>query len=85
MAEVNSKINELVKQNPKLETVPPELSYVAVINDSMARMFWPNQDPVGKIFVWGGTNTQVIGVVGDVKESGIRAATYPAGIFPPHA
>ncbi len=82
IAEVNLKINELVKKNPKLETVPPELTYVAVINESMARMFWPDQDPVGKIFVWGGTNTQVIGVAGDVKESGIRAATYPEAYFP---
>jgi predicted permease len=81
-AEVTLKINGLVKKNPKLETMPPELSYNAVINDAMARMFWPHQDPVGKMFVWGGTNMQIIGVVGDVKQSGIRGASIPQAYFP---
>jgi predicted permease len=81
-AEVTLKIDELVKKNPKLETVPPELSYVAVINEFMARMFWPDQDALGKIFRWGGTNMQIIGVVGDVKQTGIRGEKIPQAYFP---
>src|SRR5208337_4358619 len=44
-----------------------------VINHTMARQFWPNQDPVGKHFLQGGIlAVTVIGIVGDVKERGLR-------------
>ncbi len=42
---------------------------VAIINESMARRFWPNQDPVGKRFAPSRSVTwlTVVGVVSDVK------------------
>ena len=81
-AEVEAKIDVLLKKNPNLETVPPELSFVAVVNDSLARMFWPKQDPIGKIFRNNGTNMRIVGVVGDVKGTGVRAAAMPQAYFP---
>lgn len=39
---------------------------VAVVNETMARQYWPNEDPVGKGFHWGGRHLTVIGVVGDI-------------------
>jgi putative ABC transport system permease protein len=49
---------------------------VALINDTMARRFWPNEDPVGKRFHfgWGTTNVHwltVVGVVGDMRRQGL--------------
>jgi predicted permease len=48
---------------------------VAVINETMARRLWPNEDPLGRQFKMG-TNPQtpwstVIGVVGDLRHAGL--------------
>jgi putative ABC transport system permease protein len=43
---------------------------VMIVNRTMARMFWPHEDPVGKHLVIKGeaAPAQVIGIVGDVKQ-----------------
>ena len=49
---------------------------VAVVNESMAREFWPGEDPVGKRFRMGDTKgpwKTVVGVVGDVLHKGLDA------------
>jgi putative ABC transport system permease protein len=82
-AEVNLKIDDLLKQHPETTQVPAELSFVSIINRSMARTFWPNQDPVGKTFNWNGVAVKVIGVVGDTKEwDSIRDPVIPQTYFP---
>ena len=48
----------------------------------MARAYWPNQNAVGKVFEHDDVPTRVIGVVGDVKEWGIRQKTIPQAYFP---
>ena len=53
-------------------TSPP----VALINESMARQFWPGEDPIGKRFRMGDTKgpwKTVVGVVGDVLHKGLDA------------
>ena len=52
----------------------------AVINEAMARMHWPNEDPVGRRFRFGFPNAPwitVAGVVGDIKQMGLDAAPFP--------
>ncbi len=58
------------------ETAP----LVALVNDKLARQYWPNQDPVGKRFMWGRFNpasknppkwVTVVGVVDDTKMYGL--------------
>ncbi len=49
---------------------------VALINETMARRYWPNEEPIGKRFHfgWGTTNVQwltVVGVVGDMRRQGL--------------
>jgi predicted permease len=56
--------------------------YATVINATMARYFWPNEDPVGRMFSGGGGDEngpwrQVIGVVGDVRQWGLTQAPQP--------
>jgi putative ABC transport system permease protein len=53
-----------------------------VINETMARRHWPGEDPIGKRvrISWDNLEDEVVGVVGDVKHSGLdaesRAMTY---------
>jgi putative ABC transport system permease protein len=53
---------------------------VAVINETMARRYWPNQNPVGQHLrldvqaaVANAPPREIVGVVGDVRHSGLRA------------
>jgi predicted permease len=61
----------------------PDLKSVAIVNQTMARQFWPNQDPLGKRFKPSRTlRVTVIGIVGNVKEWGIRQPVIPQAYFP---
>jgi putative ABC transport system permease protein len=83
VAETNLKLTELFSGPNPPKQLPPDLSWVAVINRSMAQLLWPGQNPIGKTFNAGGAlPTIVIGVVGDVKEHGIREAAWPQAYFP---
>jgi putative ABC transport system permease protein len=58
-----------------------------IINETMARNFFPNQDPIGKrIFMhWGldkPTAVLIIGVVGDIKDLGVDAMVEPEIYWP---
>jgi putative ABC transport system permease protein len=51
---------------------------VAIINETMARQYFPNEDPIGKrINITNGPDTwrQIIGIVGDIKQYGVDKAT----------
>lgn len=48
---------------------------VLIINQTMAKRFWPDQDPIGKqikILEEDGATGTVVGVVGDTKQFGLR-------------
>jgi putative ABC transport system permease protein len=52
---------------------------VVLINQTMARRFWPNQDPLGKQikFAQDGSTATVVGVVGDAKHYFLEEAQKP--------
>ena len=61
-------------------------SRVLVINETMARRFFPNENPIGKRIVvsWDpNVADEIVGVVGDIKEYGLNLDSNPA-IYWPH-
>jgi len=55
---------------------------VVVINETLARRFWSEDDPVGQRLAWGnrvqhGRWMRIIGVVGDVKQGPLDTETVP--------
>jgi predicted permease len=61
----------------------PNSEPVALINASMARIYWPGEDAVGKILTRGKEEDRVIGVVNDVHEESVEGGAgaqiyYPA-------
>jgi predicted permease len=61
---------------------------VAVINETAARMYWPNDDPVGRTIRYYPQETspsiRIVGIVGDVKSIGAHAPAPPA-LYAPYA
>ena len=56
----------------------PQAAPVAVINETMARRFWPNEDAIGKRFqTIASPLITVIGVVADVRQSGLLEEPIP--------
>lgn len=58
---------------------------VAVINETMARRFWPGDDPIGKNFrlaAGNGSNVEVVGVVQDGKYRSLQETPRPFMYFP---
>lgn len=57
---------------------------VAIISDSMARIFWPGQDPVGRRMRWseGLPWMTVVGVVADVKDGPLQDSPMPHSYSP---
>jgi len=67
------------------DTDTPEMPQVAVINETMARRFWPRQSAVGKRFKHNDPDDKwitVIGVVGDVREFGLAVPAIPEAYYP---
>jgi putative ABC transport system permease protein len=57
---------------------------VVIINETAARRYWPNENPVGKRILSNFEQDQwstIIGVVGDVKHSGLDAETNPENYY----
>jgi putative ABC transport system permease protein len=63
---------------------------VVVINQTMARRFFPNEDPLGKRITFGATREPddelyaIVGVVSDVRHRGLDAEPRPEVYVSPH-
>ncbi len=69
------------------ESDPSDATGRVVINETMARKYWPNEDPIGKRvrISWDRFEDEIIGVVGDIKHYGLdtaAAAMRPMTFWP---
>jgi len=63
-----------------LRDVQPKAANVAIINDALAKRYFPGEDPIGKRFgqsLESTGDTEIIGIVGDTKYSSLRDASPP--------
>jgi predicted permease len=56
--------------------------HVAVVSQSLARRYWPNEDAVGRQIQFGGMDgdlhvLHIVGIVGDVRDEGLDAEVRP--------
>ncbi len=59
-----------------------------LISQSMAKQFWPNQDPIGKrltMYFFPDAIRTVVGIVGDVKDDALSQTRSPAALYMPLA
>lgn len=64
------------------ESDGPDSPHAAVISQTLARRFWPNEDPIGRQLQFGNMDgdlrlLHVVGVVGDVRDNGLDAEPRP--------
>ena len=64
------------------ESDGPDAPHAALISETMARRFWPNEDPLGRQIQFGNMDgdlrlLHVVGVVGDVRHDGLDAEARP--------
>ena len=60
----------------------PDVQHVAVISKTLARIRWPNQDPVGQTIEFGNMDgdlraLQIVGIVGDIREQKLESTPRP--------
>ncbi len=61
---------------------------VVIINETMARRFWPNENPLGRRIIINRPETppdEIIGVVSDVKNSDFETEIMPTVYWPHHS
>jgi putative ABC transport system permease protein len=63
-----------------------EKSNVVIINEALAKRFFPNDDPIGKSLVIAMTDpnvpTEIVGIVGNVKFSDLATEAHPTTYWP---
>jgi predicted permease len=60
----------------------PKSEHVIIINASMARRFWPGEDPINRILMRGDEQDRVVGVVDDIHEESVES-TLGAQVYYP--
>ena len=60
--------------------------HVAVINETLARLYWPDENPVGRFIemgAFGAGRCEIVGVVGDIRQTNLGDQPAP-GIYVPY-
>jgi putative ABC transport system permease protein len=66
----------------------PDAPGIVIVNETMAKRYWPNESPTGRRIRRGGLDSKsawltVVGVVGDVRSSALDETPHPE-IYIPH-
>jgi predicted permease len=82
----------LIRGRAFATTDGPRSGRVVIINETLARTFFPNEDPVGKRIAWTGDVLRftpispdwrtVVGVVGNTRDGGLDATPEPVVFMP---
>ena len=59
--------------------------HVAIINEALAHLYWPNENPVGRFIelgAFGAGRCEIVGVVGDIRQTNLGDEPAP-GIYVP--
>jgi predicted permease len=56
--------------------------HVAVVSESFAERYWPNEDPLGRVFQFQDSLKTVVGVVRDIKVRGLERTSEPQLYLP---
>jgi putative ABC transport system permease protein len=60
--------------------------HVAVVNEVLAHLYWPNEDPVGRFIemaAFGAGHCQIVGIVADIRQTNLSDGPAP-GIYIPY-
>src|SRR5206468_8835455 len=67
-----------------LDSDQPNSQLVVIINDKLAQMLWPEEDPIGHRIRWGRDVREnqnpwmtIVGVIGDVKQATLDTPILP--------
>lgn len=55
---------------------------VVVVNETLARLFFPGDEPLGKAIVMSGINLEIVGIAGDIYETGPGMEPTPTFYLP---
>jgi len=55
---------------------------VGVVNEAMARAFFPGEDPLGKHLKYNGISREIVGIVGDIRHFSLAEDPRPEYYFP---
>jgi predicted permease len=55
------------------DSAPPAL----IVNEALAKRYWPNEDAIGKSIAFGTTPVPIVGVVGDIRQRGLAEPPEP--------
>lgn len=57
-------------------------AFVAVVSESLARRYWPGQNPLGRHFKFALFDRTIVGVVGDIRVRGLEQKSEPQVYLP---
>jgi hypothetical protein len=67
----------IVRGRPFTDADVADAWLVAVVNETLARRYWPNRDPIGEDVLWGGRRLMIVGVSGDVHIATLDVEVEP--------